>query len=945
MSSSPTATYTYTKAGTYQITLTVTDATGAQTTTSHSVNVPSGDPGVPQPPVTPPPPPVSSANPTAAIALTSQSYLGVSLSGAGSAPGNTGAALVKYAWDFGDGTTLTNGSLTYGTTTAPYTSNSVWNIPIPANPTIDPNNAAIKAAVLNDGTTNIDGSLSLVVNLAVYSYGQPCYTSTPGQTRKAVTGSLAFGSAPSTIPWDSSWAPNSGSDAKINIFDVDNHVVYEFDGFAVNATTGALSTYYGVARNYVTEVGDGSPPGSEGNGPTGSGLDQVGGMIRIADVNAGVINHALSFLTSNPMGAGQTTDGTYFRYPASHSDGTRTLANGLMEGMRIQLDPTINLAAIPGITAMELMVGTALQKYGAYCTDTGGNNNLAMGFYCEKPTTTADPYPGVGVASDWQVLKHIPRSGLRVLDKSVTFKGMTNPNTSAPPVTTTHTYAASGTYTVSLTVTDSGSRTGNSTQSVSVGSKVNQPPIAALSATANQLTVSLDGSKSTDADGTIASYHWGFGDGTTATTTTSNTTHTFSTGGTYKLTLYCVDNSGASSSTVSTNISVTTPVTPAPVPAPTPAPTPTPTPTPTTGPTQPTGANITSIQSLVKKAPTLTAQINNAPATHYVSFDNAKYTWDDFKIAGATRYEGRGVDVNVPIGLLGSGIGKTVFEMNSGSTNKYTAPGAKSYMATGETTALEYWYIDSQVKKLDGFTLQGVSIGDLSKRYDGSAATNESNGAATDSPYIYNGMYLHQLANATVSNVHVNGIPGSDRVNPGETFHIAAQKCSGMTFDNVNCNGSIGGTASGATGFGINYHTGTLTVNNCEAHNMKYSAGIALYSCSGTANITNFTSDSNYRHLNFEQNKKGMTVNVHNPVLGSNGSGIPLYFGANSSVSGAGSIKFNMYDPVDLKGKAITSLTIQCASTYAGSTNLQSRNDIKIYVNGKDKTSSIVNWK
>ena len=918
MSTSPTASYTYALPGTYQVALTVTDATGAKSTTAQSIVVPNTGTNTPQPPVSPPST-GGGTNPTASIALTSQNYLGVTLSGAGSKPGSSNAAIVQYAWNFGDGTSVTNGSLTYGTIAQPFTSNSPFNIPIPANPALDPNNAALKAAVLNDGTTNIDGSLPLVVNMAIYTYGQPCYTSTPGMSRVSVSGDTAFGHAPSTVPWNPSWVPNSGADSKINIFDVDNHYVYEFDGFSVGSD-GSLSTTYGVARDYVNDVGDGYPLYGAQNGPLGSGLDQVGGMIRVSDITSGSINHALTFLTSNPMGTGQTTDGTWFRYPASHSDGTRSLANGLYEGMRIQLDPTIDLASIPGITRVELMIGLALQKYGAYCSDNGGNNNLAMGFYCEKPTTTADPYPAVGVTGDWFQLSHIPRSGYRVLDTSVTYRGMTNPNTSAVTPTTSHSYASNGTYTTTLTVTDSVGNSGTATQAVTVAGKVNQPPVGSFTATASQLVASLDASASTD-DGSIASYAWTFGDGATATLTSPSTTHTYSAAGTYTIKLIVTDNQGLAGAAVSKSLTVTN-----------------------VGATQPTGSNITPIQNLVSQADNLSGQINKASTTNYVSFDNAKYTWSDFAHSSTDNYSGRGVDVGNPIGLLGSGIGKTVFEMVSGSTTKYTAPGPKSYMVTGETTNLHYMRVESQVKKLDGFTLQGVSIGSLSKRYDGSASNNAQNNATLASPYIYNGLFLEQLSNATVSNIHVNGIPGSDYVNPGESFALAFQHCSGMTFDTVTINGSLSGTDVGATGFGGNYHTGTCTITNCESLNLAYSAGIALYGCSGTVNITNFVATNNYRHLNFEQNTKGLTVNVHNPTLGKNLSGVPLYFGANSTVSGAGSIKFNMYDPVDDNGKAITSLVIKCNASYVGKTNLQARSDIKIYVGGKDKTSSIVTW-
>jgi len=301
----------------------------------------------------------------------------------------------------------------YGTPLHPFAASSFWNTLLPDNPTLDPNNAAICSAVLGPGTYNRTGTLQLILNLTTGPYAQPCYIADGSTPRVAITGSLAFGrGATATIPYQNGWVANTGADQKINIFDTTSGYVYELDGFVNN--NGTLSTYYGTRRSYVNESGDGYPVNAEGAGPTGSGMSQVGGMIRVSDLQSGSIDHALNFLTSNPM------SGTY-RYPASNVDGTRTEADGLQEGMRIQLDPAVNVNAISGMSAGERMIARALQLYGAFCTDNGGDNNMACGFYVEEYTGTGpDPYAAVGITSDWFQLSHIPRSSLRVLDASMT---------------------------------------------------------------------------------------------------------------------------------------------------------------------------------------------------------------------------------------------------------------------------------------------------------------------------------------------------------------------------------------------------------------------------------------------------------------------------------------------------------------------------------------------
>jgi len=82
----------------------------------------------------------------------------------------------------------------------------------------------------------------------------------------------------------------------------------------------------------------------------------------------------------------------------------------------------------------------------------------------------------------------------------------------------------------------------------------NLPPVADFSYSAKDLVVSFDASKSTDSDGTIASYTWSFGDKVSAAGKTAS--HTYVAAGTYTVKLTVTDDKGASTSK-SINVSVT----------------------------------------------------------------------------------------------------------------------------------------------------------------------------------------------------------------------------------------------------------------------------------------------------------------------------------------------------------------------------------------------------
>ncbi|MDD5219154.1 MAG: PKD domain-containing protein [Candidatus Bipolaricaulis sp.] len=129
----------------------------------------------------------------------------------------------------------------------------------------------------------------------------------------------------------------------------------------------------------------------------------------------------------------------------------------------------------------------------------------------------------------------------------VTYAWTFGDGTTDSGATVWHRFNVPGALAVTLTVTDDKGAQDVETHSVQVGS-LNNPPTAAFAyAPPMPLVmewVQFDASASSDSDGTVASYQWAFGDGSTSSTGPV-VYHQFATTGSFSVTLTVVDDDGA----------------------------------------------------------------------------------------------------------------------------------------------------------------------------------------------------------------------------------------------------------------------------------------------------------------------------------------------------------------------------------------------------------------
>lgn len=273
----------------------------------------------------------------------------------------------------------------------PFWQSALWTTPIPDGAPLDPRSGPI--------AVYLSGSRGGIANL--YDYGIPVYvadTSVPRvriecrKVRDVACDVEADGEAP--IPGTA--RPNGGTDRALVILDLVGERTWEL--WQATDMGDHWEVSWGTTNRFD---GDGLDGGS------GSGISRIGGMVTLDEVHAGEIPHALAFSSDN-------TCADTFRFPAYSTDGRSTRVDCIPEGTRVQLDPSIDLAAIADITPGELMVGRALQEYGAYVVDSGGSR---MAFLFEHPKDGDDPYPAIGFAWDYYAMRNLPWYTLRVLSR------------------------------------------------------------------------------------------------------------------------------------------------------------------------------------------------------------------------------------------------------------------------------------------------------------------------------------------------------------------------------------------------------------------------------------------------------------------------------------------------------------------------------------------------
>ncbi len=273
----------------------------------------------------------------------------------------------------------------------PFSSTGVWNTPIGSARLVSNNDQLISNFEANALYPNMALS-RWAVSIAETTSSSPHFDLSCWQYNPCTL--TSFGA----IPIPTTAVADPSSDGHMVVYDAANGRTW---GMWKASKSG--STWTAAAGEAVSTQGDGFV--SSGTiGSNAANFPLLAGVVRPEEILQGHIDHALVFTLPEISSAGQVC-------PATHNDGSSSNPNALKEGMRLQLDPSLNVASL-SIPAWQKTIAKALQKYGMYLRD--GSGSLAI--IAENPISRGyDAWAKVGLSGNSVSLAGIPWDRFRVV--------------------------------------------------------------------------------------------------------------------------------------------------------------------------------------------------------------------------------------------------------------------------------------------------------------------------------------------------------------------------------------------------------------------------------------------------------------------------------------------------------------------------------------------------
>ncbi|WP_432490937.1 DUF4124 domain-containing protein [Kineococcus gypseus] len=303
----------------------------------------------------------------------------------------------------GDGRTAPRGHYPFGAA-------SVWRQEVGGAP-LHPRSSGLVAHLARQVRDHYDG----VAAFNVSNYSTSFYSVPPEQPRVDVAfddcqkkkytpaGLLGAGGQFTGVPIPDDAVPARGSDGQLTIYSPSTDQLWEF--WRAKRVDGRWQACWGGRIDAVS-----TSPGyfTGGFGSSASGLAVSGGAVRVDDVRAGRIDHAVALQIVEPK------KWTTFSWPAQRSDGFSTDPDAIPEGLRLRLDPAVDVESLE-LTPVARMVAEAAQRYGFIVVDKAGSVAVT-GETGEATAGAVDPWEELlGGAPHYRVMDGFPWEDLQAL--------------------------------------------------------------------------------------------------------------------------------------------------------------------------------------------------------------------------------------------------------------------------------------------------------------------------------------------------------------------------------------------------------------------------------------------------------------------------------------------------------------------------------------------------
>jgi hypothetical protein len=298
---------------------------------------------------------------------------------------------------------------------------AVWNTSVPADAPLDRTSGARVAALVR--SIERSKERNIYPNIATKQYSTPLYIVPRAQAKVPVVldagpwadsfrRALADG-----VPIPKGATPAEGTDGHMTVYQQTTDTLWEF-WRAVRRKNRWHASWGGAMQNvsknpgyYNNTVWPGLAPNEGWNwGSTATSLPVAGGLMTMAELRRGRVDHALAIATG-------LSCASMFAFPAQRHDGADPSPTCMPEGARLRLDPKLDLdrLELPQITRI---VARAAQRYGMILRDTTGGGTVS--FYAEAPQgSRSSPYSGpdslFGAVSGWKAVERFPWDRLQLL--------------------------------------------------------------------------------------------------------------------------------------------------------------------------------------------------------------------------------------------------------------------------------------------------------------------------------------------------------------------------------------------------------------------------------------------------------------------------------------------------------------------------------------------------